>query len=64
MKPGSILLNTARGPMVVEADLLTALQTGHLGGAGLDVYEHEPPAADNPLFKLDNVVLSPSSCAV
>ena len=59
MKPGSRLINMARGGLVVEADLLNALKSGQLAGAGLDVFQQEPPAADNPLFVLDNVVLSP-----
>jgi len=59
MKPGSVFLNTARGGLVVEADLIAALQSGHLGGAGLDVFEKEPPDPQNPLFKMDNVVVSP-----
>lgn len=59
MKPDSVLLNTARGGLVVEADLLQALTSGHLSGAGLDVFEVEPPSADNPLFQLENVVVSP-----
>ncbi|MCA9206212.1 MAG: 3-phosphoglycerate dehydrogenase, partial [Planctomycetales bacterium] len=59
MKPGSVFLNTARGPLMNEADLYEALTSGHLRGAGLDVYEQEPPSPDNPLFQLDNVVLSP-----
>jgi phosphoglycerate dehydrogenase-like enzyme len=59
MKPGSVFLNTARGGLVVEADLIAALQSGHLGGAGLDVFEQEPTDQGNPLFKMDNVVVCP-----
>jgi phosphoglycerate dehydrogenase-like enzyme len=59
MKRGSVLINTARGTLVCESDLLEALQSGQLAGAGLDVYEQEPPSVDNPLFQLDNIVASP-----
>jgi D-3-phosphoglycerate dehydrogenase / 2-oxoglutarate reductase len=59
MKPGATLINTARGKLVVEADLLPALQSGHLRCACLDVFEQEPTQADNPLFKLPNIVLAP-----
>jgi D-3-phosphoglycerate dehydrogenase len=59
MKPGGVLINTARGKLVVEADLLAALESGQLAGAGLDVFEQEPPSPDNPLFRLDSVVVSP-----
>jgi D-3-phosphoglycerate dehydrogenase len=59
MKPGSYLINTARGGLIAEADLFDALSSGHLAGAGLDVTDPEPPHADNPLFDLPNIVFSP-----
>ena len=59
MKAGSTLVNSARGGLVVEKDLVAALRSGHLRGAALDVFEEEPPRADNPLFALENVVVTP-----
>lgn len=59
MRRGSILLNTARGPIINEAHLVAAIQSGHLAGAGLDVLENEPTNPDNPLLRLDQVVISP-----
>lgn len=58
MKPSAILVNTARGPVVDEAALYTALTDGTIWAAGLDVFDQEPPPADNPLFNLDNVILT------
>ena len=58
MRPGSFLVNTSRGPVVDELALVQALQSGHLGGAGLDVYEHEPALAPG-LAELPNTVLLP-----
>jgi len=59
MKPGAILINAARGPIIKESALIAALTSGSLGGAALDVYEHEPLAEDSPLRKFDNVLLAP-----
>jgi len=59
MKPGAVLVNTARGELIDEAALYTALCEGALSAAGLDVFSREPVPADNPLLMLDNVVVSP-----
>jgi D-3-phosphoglycerate dehydrogenase len=61
MKPGVILVNTARGAMVDEAAMIDALKSGHIRHAGLDVFNIEPLPADHPLTKLDNVTLSAHS---
>jgi phosphoglycerate dehydrogenase-like enzyme len=59
MRPGAILCNASRGPIVDEAALVDALESGHLGGAALDVFEVEPLSADSPLRRMENVFLSP-----
>lgn len=59
MRPGSWLINVARGPIVVEQDLVAALTSGHLAGAGLDVTEIEPLPHDSLLWQLPNVMISP-----
>lgn len=58
MKPSAILVNTARGPVIDEEALHTALTTEVISAAGLDVFDQEPPPEDNPLFGLDNVILT------
>jgi phosphoglycerate dehydrogenase-like enzyme len=63
MKPTAFLINAARGPIVDEPVLIRALQEGWIRGAGLDVFEQEPIAPDNPLLKMENVILTPHALA-
>ena len=64
MKPDVILINASRGGIVNEAALVKALQNNRIAGAGLDVFSEEPVPADNPLLKLENVLLTPHSAAL
>lgn len=59
MKPSSFIINTSRGAIIKEDDLIEALQNKVIAGAGLDVQEQEPPALDNPLLTMNNVILTP-----
>src|SRR5262249_34040709 len=63
MKPTSFLINTARGRLIHEGDLVAALKEKRLAGAGIDVFEEEPPG-DHPLFHLPNVVITPHAAGV
>jgi D-3-phosphoglycerate dehydrogenase len=64
MKPAALLINTARGEVVDEKELILALEEGHLAGAGLDSFAVEPPGAENPLFKLSNTLVTPHVAGV
>ena len=59
MKSNAYIINCARGEVVDEAAMIKALRENKMAGAGLDVFENEPPKPDNPLFKMDNVVVTP-----
>ncbi len=64
MKPSAFIINTSRGEVIQEAALVGALKTGSIAGAGLDVFETEPPDDENPLFDFENVILTPHSAAL
>ena len=64
MKPTAFLVNLSRGEVIDEKALYEALKTGIIAGAAIDVYDPEPPLNDNPLFELDNILLSPHSAAL
>jgi phosphoglycerate dehydrogenase-like enzyme len=64
MKPSAIFINTARGAIVRERDLVDALQTGRIAGAGLDVFENEPLRPDSTFYSLPNVVLTPHAAGI
>ena len=63
MKENAILINISRGPIVDEKALISALENGQIAGAGLDVFETEPPSADNPLLAMSNVIVTPHNLA-
>lgn len=64
MKPTAYLINTSRGTVVNESDLIVALQQNQIAGAGIDVYDPEPPRPGNPLLHMENVIVTPHFCAM
>lgn len=64
MKPSAYFINAARGAVVDEEAMIRALGNGTIAGAGLDVFEKEPPDPDNPLLAMDNVIVSPHNAAL
>ena len=63
MKPGAYVINAARGAVINDDDLAAAINSGHVSGAALDVYDQEPPSPQNPLIGLDNVIHTPHLAA-
>jgi phosphoglycerate dehydrogenase-like enzyme len=61
MRPNAVVINIGRGPVIDQAALVRALAEGKIKGAGLDVFEQEPIPAEDPMFKLPNVLISPHS---
>jgi len=59
MKPSAYIINTSRGALIKESDLIDSLKSKRIAGAALDVQDPEPPAPDNPLFEMENVILTP-----
>lgn len=64
MKKAALLINVSRGTIIDEQALCQALKNGEIAGAALDVFEQEPPATENPLFDLDNIIFSPHNAAL